>query len=68
MENVRATAVVSSICPAMLNELTKSMQKVTVQLTVSTAAKSGLAATLVVRHILLLHLLLQYFFSDILFA
>lgn len=42
--------------------------KVTMQLTVSTAAKSGLAATLVVLHILLLHLLLQYFFSEILFA
>lgn len=42
--------------------------KVTMQLTVSTAAKSGLAATLVVLHILLLHSLLQYFFSEILFA
>lgn len=63
-----ATEVVSSICPAMSNELTKSMQKVTMQLTVSTAAKSGLAATLVVLHILLLHFLLQYFFSEIMFA
>lgn len=65
---MRATELVSSICPAMSNELTKLMQKVTVQLTVSTAARSGLAATLVVLHILLLHLLLQYFFSELLFA